>query len=51
MAASVKRLWADSDREPFRVTLAILEAFHREALAAVVDWLAAETVGQGAPMT
>lgn len=28
------RLWADRDGEPYRVTLAILEAFHREAKAA-----------------
>ncbi len=31
---SPERLWRDPDGEPFRVTLAVLEAFHREALAA-----------------
>lgn len=30
---SPQRLWQEVDGEPFRVTLAILEAFHREALA------------------
>ena len=30
------RLWSRTEEEPFRVTLALLEAFHREALAAGV---------------
>jgi len=30
---SPARLWSEPDGEPFRVTLALLEAFHREALA------------------
>jgi hypothetical protein len=31
-ARSPARLWSDPDGEPFRVTVAILEAFHRRAL-------------------
>ncbi len=32
-ARQESRLWRDTDGEPFRVTVALLEAFHREALA------------------